>query len=508
MTRPLAVALATLLAVPAAAPAPAPGSAAVHRLFDRRHRARLTPLLLEVLRFPTVAGDERARADQQAWLRRTAAALGLSARDAGLVTEVELPGPPGAPVLGLIVHGDVQPVDAAVWRQPPFSPSVHDGAVWGRGAADDKGPLVQALLAMAALREAGVHRTHTVRLLVGSDEESGSSDTRTYLQTHAAPDYTLVLDATFPVVVGEKAWNALRVSADPGPPSGPFAVVDLAAGISPSIVPDRARLVLRWRAGTPEFEPWLARVRARRPPEGTTLAVTVNGPELVLETHGRAAHSGMNLAAGRNALVALARLVDGLLPPGGHADLLRFAAAAGADLHGAALDLPAADPVWGGYDVNVALAGVQGGHPALTINIRRPPPWSAADLRRHLAGFVERWCRREQRRLQVDPTFFYDDEPVVFDGTSPLVVRALAAYRRATGSPEARPTVVGGGTYAKRFPRAVAFGMWFPERPYPGHDVDEHVPVADLERGAHVLIEALVDLTTGERLVDAVRRKP
>src|SRR5438045_1854887 len=76
---------------------------------------RLETLLSEAIRFPTVAGNEQARKDQQGWLLRTAAALGLVARDAGPVTEIELPGPAGAPVLGLVVHGDVQPVEASHW---------------------------------------------------------------------------------------------------------------------------------------------------------------------------------------------------------------------------------------------------------------------------------------------------------------------------------------------------------------------------------------------------------
>jgi len=76
-------------------------------------RSRLEPLLLEAIRFPTVAGDEQARLGQQQWLLRTAASLGLVAREAGPVTEVELKGPPGAPVLGLVVHGDVQAASRA-----------------------------------------------------------------------------------------------------------------------------------------------------------------------------------------------------------------------------------------------------------------------------------------------------------------------------------------------------------------------------------------------------------
>src|SRR2546426_11316894 len=96
---------ALLLAATAWASAPA----------TRPDRSRLEPLLLEAIRFPTVAGNEQARLDQQQWLLRTAQSLGLTARDAGPVTEIELPSPPGGPGLGLVGRGDLQPVDAKRW---------------------------------------------------------------------------------------------------------------------------------------------------------------------------------------------------------------------------------------------------------------------------------------------------------------------------------------------------------------------------------------------------------
>src|SRR3954466_4706320 len=117
-----------LAAACATAPRTAPGG------------SRLEPLLREAIRFPTVAGNDQARKDQQAWLLKTAADLGLVARDAGPVTEIELPGPAGAAGLGLIVHGAVHPVAEVQWTKPPFSGALEGGDVVGRGAADDKGP--------------------------------------------------------------------------------------------------------------------------------------------------------------------------------------------------------------------------------------------------------------------------------------------------------------------------------------------------------------------------------
>jgi predicted dipeptidase len=485
---------------PRVAGAAAPVSANdVRTIFRRDHAARLVPLLGEAIRFPTVKGNAAAFAAQQAWLRRVASGLGFEVHEGGPVTEIELPGPAGAPVLGLVVHGDVQPVDEAEWSVPPFAGVEKDGALWGRGAADDKGPLVQALLALRSLRDSGAPLTHTIRLLVGSDEESDNQDMTAYLQAHRAPDLSLVLDSGFPVVVGEKAWNALTLTADspfaprPGPEK-PWAIVALDAGISTSIVPSTAAATLRWQPSSVAGLPAAAAALAGERAAGLSLETSIAGRLVTVKAHGRAAHAGLNLEGGRNALVFLARRLEGRTTPSGASDLLAFAAMAGEDPYGTGLGLTAADPLWGRYAVNVATIKVaDGGSLALTINLRRPPPRTGPELRALLASRVAAFNARHGARLAASG--FYDDEPLAIDPDARIVRRLLAAYRRATGE-AARPAISGGSTYAKRMPHAIAFGMWFPGKPYPGHDADEHISVEDLLRGTGVLIEALVDLAT------------
>src|SRR5207253_5287644 len=122
MTLLLAAALATSLTV--------------HQHFDANESKQLVPMLQEVIAFPTYAGNTEAHAAQKAWLARVAADLGFTLRDAGKITEIELPATvPDAPVLGLVIHGDVQPVDADAWSFPPFSAKVENGYVYGRGSA-------------------------------------------------------------------------------------------------------------------------------------------------------------------------------------------------------------------------------------------------------------------------------------------------------------------------------------------------------------------------------------
>jgi succinyl-diaminopimelate desuccinylase len=474
--------------------------------YESTWAVRLTPMLSEVLRFSTVAGDTAAFDAQRAWLHKVGGQLDFVVRDTPTVIEIELPGPPGSPVLGLMVHGDVQPVNASEWSVPPFSGTVKDGAVWGRGAADDKGPLVQALLAMASLRSAGLHRTHTVRLLVGTDEESGADDVDIYQKSHPAPDYTLVLDNAFPVVVGEKAWAEYTVSAHEHPAgSGPVEVVDLTAGQSTSIVPDLATLAVRWRAGTPQWDGWLAPIRAARLPEGTSLEARGTGPERTLVAHGRAAHAGTSLAMGRNALVALATAVDGHLPASAAADLLAYARQAGEDTHGTGLGLTQRDPLWGSADTNVArVQRNPQGLLTLFINVRSPPQLWGEALRAKLDVQALPFAARRGGRFETGGKFGY--APFQVDSDSPLVRRLLDDYARATGKGRG-PVVSAGGSYAQRLPSAVAFGMWFEEDgAYPGHASNERISVAALTRGMRVLTEALGDLATGPRLDQPLRR--
>jgi succinyl-diaminopimelate desuccinylase len=285
-------------------------------------------------------------------------------------------------------------------------------------------------------------------------------------------------------------------------------VTDLEAGLAPSIVPDQARLVLRWKRGKPEWQPLVEELRARKPNEGTRLELDDRGESLAVVVSGKSAHGGVNLEGGRNALVSLAVLMEGELPAGGANDLLGAARLAGQDLYGTGFDLTEVHPLWGRYAVNVATIkpppaksgeSVRDGDRQLAINLRRTPPLTGPELKAKLEAWVKELNARTGGHLAAGG--FYDDEPLVFDPAAKIVTRLMTAYTRATGTSPS-PAISGGGTYAKRMPSSIAFGMWFPGAPYPGHDVDEKVPLADLHRGAHVLIETLVDIASGPPLFE------
>ena len=70
-------------------------------------------------------------------------------------------------------HMDVVPVDRAAWKMDPFGAEVRDGFIWGRGALDMKGVGVEQMVALMALKEAGLVPARDIVMLCTADEEAG-----------------------------------------------------------------------------------------------------------------------------------------------------------------------------------------------------------------------------------------------------------------------------------------------------------------------------------------------
>lgn len=58
----------------------------------------------------------------------------------------------GEETLGILAHVDVVPVGEG-WTYPPFSGTIADGKIFGRGTLDDKGPAMMCLYCMKALKD-------------------------------------------------------------------------------------------------------------------------------------------------------------------------------------------------------------------------------------------------------------------------------------------------------------------------------------------------------------------
>jgi cysteinylglycine-S-conjugate dipeptidase len=144
-----------------------------------------------LIRIPSVSADPGAAAE----VRRSADLIAGLFRDVGSpqvdvltvdggqpATLTRYPAPAGRPTVLLYAHHDVQPPGAeAGWRSPPFEPTVRDGRLYGRGAADDKAGVAAHL---AVLRAYDGRPPVGVTVIAEGEEEVGSPTLGALLQRH------------------------------------------------------------------------------------------------------------------------------------------------------------------------------------------------------------------------------------------------------------------------------------------------------------------------------------
>ena len=167
-------------------------------------------IISDYVRFPSVSTDP-AFAAGMAGARDFAAKL---LTDAGLAVEiVQTPlhpivlgrrtGPSSWPHVVLYGHYDVQPADPLeLWTSPPYEATIRNGCLYGRGAADNKGPHTIGVLGLTKLLKRRPDLPLRVTILLEGEEEIGSPSFPGFLKKYKdelfQADFVLLSDTGSP----------------------------------------------------------------------------------------------------------------------------------------------------------------------------------------------------------------------------------------------------------------------------------------------------------------------
>lgn len=176
--------------------------------YCEQHHNLFVSELQEFLRIDSVSSDpSRASrvADCADWLAAHLRSIGLKEvevypTNGYPIVFAQHPGPVGSPTVLIYGHYDVVHEDPAeLWESSPFEPTIRDGAVFARGAADDKGQLFLYVKAVESILKTDGSLPVQIKMIFEGEEEVGSENLAPFLRTNAeklACDVIVISDTT------------------------------------------------------------------------------------------------------------------------------------------------------------------------------------------------------------------------------------------------------------------------------------------------------------------------
>ena len=366
----------------------------------------------------------------------------------------------------IMAHADVVP-EGSGWNQDPYEVVEKDGILYGRGVADDKGPLLSCYYGMKALAEQKLIDGYCVRFLVGGNEETGSLGMLHYFhELHKKqPDLGFSPDSSYPLTYGEKGIIGFEATGKVNLPQ----VISINGGVAHNAVIESCVVkMIKDKA----FISYLKQQQYKYSLEEKEdfYEVTFLGKS----AHGSIPWLGEN--AGLSALQALGTYYQ-------NKEILHayncFSGTRGEGVKANAHNDEMLD-----NSLCVGFVKLHEGNLSITINFRFINTVSEEEM---IEKFVTNSKPLHVEVMGVMPVLYYPRDSV-------LISTLMKAYQEETGDYVSQPLTSGGGTYAKEADNVVAFGMepqgWSSFMHAPG----ERVQKSNLIKSMAIYARAIVEL--------------
>lgn len=444
-----------------------------------RRKEELLRELQELIAIPSVLSEQEnpdapyGNDIRQAldWFLEKGESAGFTAKNVGNVAgHLEIGA--GAELVGILGHVDVVPPGDG-WTKQPFGGEIADGKLYGRGAIDDKGPTIAAWTALKMVKDAGCDFKRRVRLIIGTDEESGFRCVERYFKTEEMPDIAFAPDADFPIINAEKGIADMRYRLEA---TGSGELMEFVSGERTNMVPDKATARLSLVPDTIEqaFRDFC---------EAHQLLGECTPSEhgVLLSLSGKSAHA-MEPDLGTNAGIWLAKFLDGKVGGGGGKFVQFIAQYFSGDSRGQKLGLAYSDEASGDTTFNAGIMRYTADNQAeIRVSMRYSVSYP----------FDEKMASHQLTGVEWEVVS--NSPPHHVDADDPFIQTLQRAYEKQTGK-RAELLAIGGGTYARVLEKGVAFGMLFPGEPDVAHQADEFVDIDNLVKATAIYAEAIYQL--------------
>ncbi|MCD8203982.1 MAG: Sapep family Mn(2+)-dependent dipeptidase [Coprobacillus sp.] len=363
-------------------------------------------------------------------------------------------------------HCDTVPAGNG-WEGDPFTVREDKGILYGRGVSDDKGPTLAAYYAAKALSDNHLLGNYQLRLLVGGNEERGSSEMKYYFHTlnKPQPTYGFTPDSDYPLIYGEKGMINYQVSGKVTIPG----VKSIKGGTAFNAVIDKCDIIMEdGSALIGLLEEDKVPFTAEKTSEGDL--VTIKGKS----AHGSMPEKGIN--AGMLALKYLGKLYP-------DSEIINLAKNY-ENVNGLGIGAYYDSPNFGLNTLNVGLLSYDGEELVMAVNFRHG---ETTDVDLTIENIKKNTAPFEVKIYGLDKLLYYPTD-------SPLVKTLLGVYREETGDVNSQPLAIGGGTYAKEADNIVAFGIEKRDFDTYMHSEKERVKIETLNEAMAIYAHAIIEL--------------
>ena len=375
-----------------------------------------------------------------------------------------------APRLAVLAHLDTVPAGEG-WTTDPFTLTLKDDVLYGRGTIDDKGPAVAALWAAKAIKDLNIP-VENFRIIFGGNEENGCEDMEYYEKCEAFPENVFTPDGSFPVLNCEKGMVHLTFEGEYSH-AGKY-ICELNAGTVINAVPGKAEVTF---CGVTRAEV----ENAFADFEGIKLETEDSEKGVKCVVIGHSAH-GSRPERGYNTATAI---LQACVKMGfkGLENLSRIFPHG--ELDGKSAGLGFSDEISGAMTTVLTLLSTDGKKLCGGIDIRFPIDRKYNEISSIISKAIE--------NAGYTITSCDGMESHYVDENSNFVQTLLKVYENVKGE-KGYCIAEGGITYVHNTEGAVAFGAEFPDENNNMHGADEHITMETFKYNLNMYANALYEL--------------